>query len=220
MSVEQDGTGKAWEVALAICRGVGATKGGAIESSCREETLTDLFAEQAIWPTIIAVFRESYKQLKALGCSDEALCHEMWLSKEPAEVFEMMVCIVFDLIVGRSLMLMILFRRTRGSSRSLLAILLLGECRPSSSSDWPSNVIIQPIRAVKDEPRNRHELDEEALSTRRRRPHLERSIRGGIHQSRTRAGWHQRRIEEAVRRSGEVGAGGGGEEGEGKAGIR
>lgn len=90
VSVEQDGTGNAWPLALAVCRGVGATTTGAIESSCREETLTDLFAEQAIYPIIIAVFREGYKRLKALGCSDEALVYEMWLSKEPAEVFEMM----------------------------------------------------------------------------------------------------------------------------------
>ena len=48
----------------------------------------DLFAEQAIWPSIIVAFREGYKVLKELGCSDEALVHEMWLSKEPAEVFE------------------------------------------------------------------------------------------------------------------------------------
>ena len=90
VSVEQDGTGNAWPLALSICRGIGATKGGAIESSCREEALTDLFAEQAIFPMIISVFQEGYKQLKALGCSDEALVHEMWLSKEPAEIFEMM----------------------------------------------------------------------------------------------------------------------------------
>ncbi|KAK3725407.1 hypothetical protein LTR37_000377 [Vermiconidia calcicola] len=88
VSVEQDGTGQAWPLALALCMAVGATKGGAIESSCREEALTDLFAEQAIWPTVIAVFREGYKLLKELGCSDEALVHEMWLSKEPAEIFE------------------------------------------------------------------------------------------------------------------------------------
>jgi ketol-acid reductoisomerase len=49
--------------------------------------LCDLFAEQAIWPTIIATFREAYSTLKALGCSDEALTHELWMSKEPAEVF-------------------------------------------------------------------------------------------------------------------------------------
>lgn len=78
VSVEQDGTGNAWPLALALCRGVGATKGGAIESSCREETLTDLFAEQAIYPIIISVFREAYKVLKGLGCTDEALVHEMW----------------------------------------------------------------------------------------------------------------------------------------------
>ena len=63
-------TGNAWPVALAICRAIGATKSGAIESSCREEALTDLFAQQAIFPTIISVFTEGYKQLKALGCSE------------------------------------------------------------------------------------------------------------------------------------------------------
>jgi ketol-acid reductoisomerase len=88
VSVEQDGTGNAWSVALALCRGIGATKGGVIESSAKEETLMDLFAEQAIYPSIIATFREAYSVLKDLGCSDEALVHELWLSKEPAEVFE------------------------------------------------------------------------------------------------------------------------------------
>lgn len=90
VSVEHDGTGNAWHVALAICRAVGASKGGAIESSCREEALTDLFAEQAMYPMIISIFTEGYKLLKSLGCSDEALVHEMWMSKEPAEIFEMM----------------------------------------------------------------------------------------------------------------------------------
>ena len=106
VSVEQDGTGKAWDVALSLCRGIGATKGGVIESSCKEETLMDLFAEQAIWPgasrtpeidyevaltkftAIIAVFREAYKTLRGYGCSDEALVHELWLSKEPMEIME------------------------------------------------------------------------------------------------------------------------------------
>ncbi|KAF2477019.1 IlvN-domain-containing protein [Lindgomyces ingoldianus] len=70
VSVEQDGTGKAWEVGLALSRGIGATKGG------------------ALWPTIIATFNEAYSTLKGLGCSDEALVHEMWMSKESAEIFE------------------------------------------------------------------------------------------------------------------------------------
>lgn len=44
VSVEQDGSGNALETALAVARGIGATKGGAIVSSAREETALDLFA--------------------------------------------------------------------------------------------------------------------------------------------------------------------------------
>ncbi|ETW87165.1 hypothetical protein HETIRDRAFT_306071 [Heterobasidion irregulare TC 32-1] len=88
VSVEQDGTGKGLEVALALSRAIGATKTGAIASSVREETAMDLFAEQGLWPNIIMLFREAYSVLKEAGCSDEALVYEMWMSKEPAEIFE------------------------------------------------------------------------------------------------------------------------------------
>lgn len=57
VSVEQDGAGKALEIALAISRAIGATKAGAIESSVREETAMDLFAEQGLWPNIIVLFQ-------------------------------------------------------------------------------------------------------------------------------------------------------------------
>ncbi|OBZ78667.1 RNA-binding protein rsd1 [Grifola frondosa] len=92
VSVEQDGTGKGLEIALAVSRAIGATKAGAIASSVREETVMDLFAEQGLWPNIIMLFRrydrEAFSVLKEAGCSDEALCYEMWMSKEPAEIFE------------------------------------------------------------------------------------------------------------------------------------
>jgi len=88
VSTEQDGTGKGLSIALALSRAIGATKAGAIASSAREETAMDLFAEQALWPNIIMLFREAFSVLKEAGCSDEALCYEMWMSKEPAEIFE------------------------------------------------------------------------------------------------------------------------------------
>ncbi|KAI0801198.1 IlvN-domain-containing protein [Fomes fomentarius] len=88
VSSEQDGTGKALDIALALSRAIGATKAGAIASSAREETAMDLFAEQALWPNIIMLFREAFSVLQEAGCSDEALCYEMWMSKEPAEIFE------------------------------------------------------------------------------------------------------------------------------------
>lgn len=88
VSAEQDGTGKGMIIAVALSRVIGATKAGAIASSAREETAMDLFAEQALWPNIITLFREAFSVLKEAGCSDEALCYEMWMSKEPAEIFE------------------------------------------------------------------------------------------------------------------------------------
>lgn len=90
ISTEKDATGKAQDLCLALSLGIGALKTGAIASSCREETLIDLFAEQALFPAIIVVFQEAYATLKRLGASDEALCYELFMSKEAAEIFEKM----------------------------------------------------------------------------------------------------------------------------------
>ncbi len=88
VSVERDVSGNAFRLALSIARGIGATRGGAILSSAREEAALDLFSEQAIWPVLIVAFRTAYEVLHQAGFSDEAILYEMYLSKEPAEVFE------------------------------------------------------------------------------------------------------------------------------------
>jgi ketol-acid reductoisomerase len=88
VSVEHDVSGQALSVALSIARGIGATRGGAVASSAREEAALDLFSEQAVWPIILAVLQAAYEVLHAAGFSDEAILYEMYLSKEPAEVFE------------------------------------------------------------------------------------------------------------------------------------
>lgn len=87
-SVERDVSGNAFRLALSIAHGIGATRGGAILSSAREEAALDLFSEQAIWPVLIVAFRTAYEVLHQAGFSDEAILYEMYLSKEPAEVFE------------------------------------------------------------------------------------------------------------------------------------
>src|SRR5699024_6366463 len=46
--VFQDYTGKATEVALAYVAGIGAARAGVLETSCQEETETDLFGEQTV----------------------------------------------------------------------------------------------------------------------------------------------------------------------------
>jgi ketol-acid reductoisomerase len=48
IAIEQDASGRARELALAYAKGIGATRGGVIETSFKDETETDLFGEQAV----------------------------------------------------------------------------------------------------------------------------------------------------------------------------
>ncbi len=48
VAVEQDATGKAWDLALSYAMGIGGTRAGAIKTTFTEETETDLFGEQAV----------------------------------------------------------------------------------------------------------------------------------------------------------------------------
>jgi ketol-acid reductoisomerase len=48
IAVHQDFTGNAKEVALALAKGIGATKAGVLETDFREEATSDLFGEQAV----------------------------------------------------------------------------------------------------------------------------------------------------------------------------
>ena len=48
IAIEQDATGNARTLALAYAKGIGATRGGVIETSFKDETETDLFGEQAV----------------------------------------------------------------------------------------------------------------------------------------------------------------------------
>jgi len=48
IAVEQDADGKAKDMALAWAKGIGCTRAGALETSFKDETETDLFGEQAV----------------------------------------------------------------------------------------------------------------------------------------------------------------------------
>ncbi len=48
VAVEQDATGKAWDLALSYAKGIGGTRAGVIKTTFTEETETDLFGEQAV----------------------------------------------------------------------------------------------------------------------------------------------------------------------------
>jgi ketol-acid reductoisomerase len=48
VAVEQDASGKAFDLALSYAKGIGGTRAGAIRTTFTEETETDLFGEQAV----------------------------------------------------------------------------------------------------------------------------------------------------------------------------
>ena len=48
IAVQQDTSGQAWQHCLAYARGIGCTRAGAIKTTFAEETVTDLFCEQAV----------------------------------------------------------------------------------------------------------------------------------------------------------------------------
>jgi ketol-acid reductoisomerase len=48
IAVEQDATGKAWELVKSYAKGIGGTRAGALKTTFKEETETDLFGEQVV----------------------------------------------------------------------------------------------------------------------------------------------------------------------------
>ncbi|MFC2125997.1 ketol-acid reductoisomerase [Bacteroidota bacterium] len=90
LAIEQDATGMAKQTALALAKAMGATKTGTIEVLFKDETMFDLLAEQAIFPIIFSVITEAFKFEVEKGHPAEASLVELYLSKEPAYIFEKM----------------------------------------------------------------------------------------------------------------------------------
>lgn len=89
-AVHQDATGHARERTLALCKGMGLTRGGVFESSFREEAELDLFAEQVIWAGLTAWFVECFEIGVEHGFSPELMVMELYASGEAAEIFRHM----------------------------------------------------------------------------------------------------------------------------------
>ncbi|MFH5832769.1 ketol-acid reductoisomerase [Halalkalibaculum sp. DA3122] len=90
IAVEQDASGEALQTALALARAMGATKMGSIEVTFKDETMLDLLAEQAIWPMIISILTEAFHFEVEQGHPPEASLIELYMSREPAYMFEKM----------------------------------------------------------------------------------------------------------------------------------
>ncbi len=72
IAVEHDATGQAWQIALAYAAALGCLRTGALETSFREEAVSDLFGEQAVLcGGLSELVRAAFDTLVARGYSPE-----------------------------------------------------------------------------------------------------------------------------------------------------
>lgn len=90
IAVQQDASGQAWDTMLALCKGMGLTRGGVFASSFREEAELDLFAEQVVWAGLEAWFVECFELGVEHGFAPELMVMELYASGETAEIFAKM----------------------------------------------------------------------------------------------------------------------------------
>jgi ketol-acid reductoisomerase len=83
LSVEQDYTGCALKLTLAIAKGIGSTRAGVFLSSAEEETVCDLVNEHLGY---IYELRRAYEVLTEAGYSPEAALLEFYVSGEEMEL--------------------------------------------------------------------------------------------------------------------------------------
>jgi ketol-acid reductoisomerase len=90
LAVEQDYSGKAKEIGLALSKGIGATRAGVIEVTFDMETKMDLLSEQTFGPIIFAAMMAKYELEVAEGIPPAAVLMELYLSGEISHVFGLM----------------------------------------------------------------------------------------------------------------------------------
>lgn len=95
VGVHQDASGRAMPTALAIAKGIGATRNAVIEQSFEEETDLDLLLEQTFDPAIGQVLLHTYEFLVEAGFAPEVVALELYASKELAETAAEMADIGF-----------------------------------------------------------------------------------------------------------------------------
>jgi ketol-acid reductoisomerase len=77
VAVEQDATGKAWELAFAYGNAVGSAKAGLIKTTFKEETETDLFGEQSVLcGGITSLIKTGWEVLVEAGYQPEVAYYE------------------------------------------------------------------------------------------------------------------------------------------------
>ncbi|MFX0080831.1 MAG: ketol-acid reductoisomerase [Candidatus Hodarchaeota archaeon] len=90
VAIEQDASGKAKQILLALAKGIGTLKKGAIMINFKQEAELDLFNEQGFGPAFGRVLLSSIYTLIKAGYPKEAVLVEMYMSGEMAYTYQKM----------------------------------------------------------------------------------------------------------------------------------
>jgi len=88
IGVEQDVTGNARQIALALAKGIGSTTFGAVEVTFQQEAELDLFTEQCFGPAFGNILTSAVDLLLERGYPPEAVLLELYMSGELAYTFQ------------------------------------------------------------------------------------------------------------------------------------
>lgn len=88
VGVHRDASGRAKPRMLALCKGIGATRGGCIEMSLHDEASLDLFTEQGFGPAFGCALQHAIATLVDAGFPPEAVLLELYMSGELGYSFD------------------------------------------------------------------------------------------------------------------------------------
>ena len=89
-AIENDATGDARDLTLALCKGIGLTRAGIFESSFRGEAELNLYTEQVVWAGLAAWLVFCYELAVEQGCSPEHVIMVLYASTESSEIMKLM----------------------------------------------------------------------------------------------------------------------------------
>lgn len=90
IAIEQDASGKAKNILLALAKGIGTLKKGAVMMTMKDEAVLDLFNEQAFGPAFGRVLLTCINVLIDAGYPSEAVLIEMYMSGEMSYTYKKM----------------------------------------------------------------------------------------------------------------------------------
>lgn len=159
--VHQDYTGNAKNIALALAKGLGSTRAGVFETTFENETLTDLFGEQAVLcGGATALINSGFKILTEAGYPPEMayfeVCHEVKLIVDLINEggFEKMWHVVSNTAEygGLTKRYLVITKESEEGMRKILKDIESGKFKDDWTAEWAND--LKDLKAMEEEEKN------------------------------------------------------------------